>query len=635
MKTQDEKTKTEFKVERSKYKTQLYWARRKYLQDLFEDCHNDTSKLYNLVSSLTGNKMQNPLPEGTPEYLVEGFANFFINKIQKIRDDLDKYEQYQPKERFVNNKLRKLSIVTSSEVEKALHGLKSKQCELDIIPTKFLKTSKDLLTVVTHIVNLSFNENIFAEEWKEALLKPLLKKPNLELEMRNFRPVSNLPFLSKVVEKVALGQLNEHLHHNAELPDHMSAYRQHRSCETVLLKVINDILWSMEESKINAFVAIDLSAAFDTVDHDTLLNIMDNQFGIIDEAKQWFESYLHPRGFRVKIEDHTSSRRDLPFSVPQGSISGPTLFNLYASTLGDSIQDDITLNGFADDHTLQCQFQPGTVHEDRAIVSLQETLININEWMNLNRLKMNPDKTEYILFGSRQQLCKITSNGIIAVDKFVARSECIKYLGALLDMTLSFEEHVNHKCKIASWNLQKLRKLRPYMDSETCKRIVQSLVISHLDYANCLLVNITKKQLNKLQRVQNRAAKMVLNRSKFESATRARFDLHWLPIPERIEFKILMIVYKCVNGMGPDYLMKLFVKDEQKYKTRRSGIDNCNLQLPFTKRKTFADRAISVAGPKMWNKLPLAIRKNVTVEGFKKDLKTYLFKRAYSDLIRQ
>ena len=123
-----------------------------------QHCNNDTSKLYKLVSDLTGNKKHNPLPEGTPEQLVEEFANFFINKISKIREDLDQHNYYQPKERKVNNKLDKFSRITSSEIKKAMNSLQNKQCELDIIPTKFLKESEKLLEVVTHIVNLSLKK---------------------------------------------------------------------------------------------------------------------------------------------------------------------------------------------------------------------------------------------------------------------------------------------------------------------------------------------------------------------------------------------------------------------------------------------------------------------------------------------
>ena len=358
-------------------------SKRDHLRKLFQDCWNDTSKMYQLVSKLTGKKQQNPLPEGTPEQLIEQFANYFINKIKTIREGLDEHKLYQPKQRNVTNKPSKFTRVTSDEVKRTMDSLQNKQCELDIIPTKFLKTLEDLLKVVTHIVNLSFEENKFAGEWKEALLKLLLKKPNLDLELRNYRPVSSLLFLSKVMEKVALGQVNKHLQENADLPDHMSAYRKNRSCQTVLLKVVNDILWSMENLKVNAFVAIDLSAAFDTVDHDTLLNIMEHQFGIMNKAKQWFKSYLQPRGFRVKIEEQTSDRMELTFSVPQGSISGPTLFNMYASTLPETLEDNITLNRFADDHSIRNDFQPGTAQKDSAITSLENSLTNINEWLNL------------------------------------------------------------------------------------------------------------------------------------------------------------------------------------------------------------------------------------------------------------
>ena len=211
---------------------------------------------------------------------------------------------------------------------------------------------------------------------------------------------------------------------------------------------------------------------------------------------------------------------------------------------------------------------------------------------------MNPSKTEFIIFGSRQQLKKVTSNSLTVVDDEIQRSKCIKYLGEPLDESLSFADHVNSKCRIASWNLQKIKRLRQYMDTQTCKTVIQSLVMSHLDYGNCLLVNVPKKQLNKLQRVQNRAAKLVLNRSRYESSKKARFDLHWLPIHERIEFKILTIVFKCLNGSGPNYLTNLFIRDDEGLRSLRSRADNCKLKVPFVQRKTFAERAISVAGPK-------------------------------------
>ena len=156
--------------------------------------------------------------------------------------------------------------------------MKNKHCKLDTIPMSILKQILEAcLPAITQIVNMSLTNGEFCENWKFAVVKPLLKKPGLNLISKNYRPISNLPFISKLVEKCMLQQLMEHCKNHNLLPDFQSAYWKHYSTETSLIRLTNDILWSMERQHITSLSILDLSAAFNTVDHDILLHILEKK----------------------------------------------------------------------------------------------------------------------------------------------------------------------------------------------------------------------------------------------------------------------------------------------------------------------------------------------------------------------
>ena len=283
------------------------------------ECGHDTKKFYNLVNNITGRVKSNPMPPGkTNGDLADEFADFFLNKIIKIRNDLSECNAYLPIPIKVEP-LSQFQPMSVAEVIKIIWSMPTKTCESDTLPTRLLKQSLDKLgETITAIVNISLRDGVFAKTWKEAIVRPLLKKPGLELVAANYRPVSNLPFISKVVEKCMLTRLNKHCDDNNLLPEYQSAYRKNYSCETALVKLMDDILWPMETQEVTAVVAIDLSAAFDTVDHNILLNVFEDRCGIKDSSLKWVDSYLRPRSLRVCVGDTYSSVRSLDFSVPQG-----------------------------------------------------------------------------------------------------------------------------------------------------------------------------------------------------------------------------------------------------------------------------------------------------------------------------
>ena len=235
--------------------------------------------------------------------------------------------------------------------------MQTKNCILDPIPTHILKRVLSvLIPLITCIVNASLSSACFCEEWKTSLVRPLLKKKGLDLLEKNYQPVSNLPFLSKLVERATLAQFDQHYREHQLLPDFQLAYRKGYSTKTSLIKMTNDILWSMERKEVTAVIVQDMSAAFDTVDHDLLLDILHNRYGIMDTALQWYQSYLRPSGMKVHINDAYSSIRTLNYSVPRGSASGANLFTAYYAPTESIIPAGITINGFANDHLIRKPF---------------------------------------------------------------------------------------------------------------------------------------------------------------------------------------------------------------------------------------------------------------------------------------
>ena len=264
-------------------------------------------------------------------------------------------------------------------------------------------------------------------------------------------------------------------------PSHQSAYKANHSCETLLIKLLNDTFWNLEHRKISVLICRDLSAAFDTVDHTVLLFTLENCFGVTSEALNWFKSYLEDRYVKVCVGKEYLNPKSIPYSVPQGSINRPLLFNCCCSTLQLHVLESIGIIGFADDHALLSSFTPSMDVSDNSeqnrFSELENCLIQVGDWMDKIRLKMNPSKTEFIEFGSRAQLKKSTIKNIPVLSDVVKVTDEIRYLSAWLDKHLTFKTHVIKKCKSATANIYKLMHIRRYVDQPTCEIVMYLLYI--------------------------------------------------------------------------------------------------------------------------------------------------------------
>ena len=446
----------------------------------------------------------------------------------------------------------------------------------------------------------------------------------MELIYKSYRPVSNLQFISKVVERCVLSQFIDHCEKYDLIPDYQSAYRRGYSCETSVLRLLNDVLWAMEKQEVLPCIFLDLSAAFDTVDHDLLLSILQHRFAIRGSALNWFDSYLRPRGFKVCVGKQYSEPKCLTFSVPQGSAGGANFFTAYCESLPSVIPAGVALQGFADDHFMHQPHSPNEESQNLALSNIKTAFTNVEEWMQGMRLKLNPDKTEFIVFGNQRQLDKLSSKSIELGSSTIQKSDVVRCLGTYCDKNLNFKHHTTLKCKSALFNYRRIKSIRRYLTQEACETLVLSLVVSHLDYSNSVLIGCPEVLIAKYQRVQNMCAKLVLSRSRYSSSTQALKDLHWLPIRLRIQFKICCLVYKCLFDKSPQYLKGLLTY-KQSTRTLRSSSKDFILNVPYTKYKTFASRSFSVKGPQLWNSLPNDLRISNSYESFKCKLKTHLF----------
>ena len=236
--------------------------------------------------------------------------------------------------------MNQFDLLTSDDVLAIIKGSVIKSCSLDPLPVSVLRNVvADLLPSITQITNMSLQSGIFPTDLKKAFVIPLLKKASLDPEIKkNYRPISNLAFLGKFIERAAIKQYVDYLTENELYARSQSAYRQYHSTETALLRVCDDILRSLDEPHGEVIlVLLDLSAAFDTIDHALLLQRLHQRYGIEGKVLQWFESYLHQREQSVLINSSTSDPLTMEWGIPQGSIGGPILFVSYTAPVEDII----------------------------------------------------------------------------------------------------------------------------------------------------------------------------------------------------------------------------------------------------------------------------------------------------------
>ena len=598
--------------------------KRDYFTRKIAECQG-TKALFGCVKELVNDKKEPVLPtHESKSELANNFNHYFKNKISDIRKAFPSNQSSSVSEEsmYTGSLLERFEPATEDELRSLIktHGIKCSPD--DPVPAKLLNPLVETFVPIwLELINLSLEEGSM-ENLKCGVLVPLIKSLDSATdfeEYKNYRPVTNLVILSKLIERVVDARIETHMIKNdLHSPNHY-AYKTDHSTELLLTKVSNDLLISCDNKKPTLVMFLDLSAAFDTVDQDRLVQILRDDIGIRGVALKWFESYLRKRTQKVKIGDEYSDELVLDYGVTQGSILGPKLFNIYTKPFPEQLRVvSVSVEGYADDNQLMKEFN--IIFQVEALgEGIEETFKIIEKWMFDNYLKLNSGKTQIMVIAPEGILKYITINGTFISGNCIRFVECAKNLGAYIDCCMSMDVQVKKVVSSCFSTIRQLSRIKCFVTTDQLQLLTCSLVLSVMDYCNILYYGMSEENMNKLQRVQNSAARIACKvscRDKVKSEELLH-ELHWLQVRDRVIFKVLVIVHKCVYGNAPVNLRKL-VRFSQSRRLKTLEVREF--------QSSFGERAFSVCGPRLWNALPTKMRLEAEIDVFKTGLKTYLFR---------
>ena len=519
---------------------------------------------------------------------------------------------------FLTNRLQDSMFLTPTTPVEILHvvnTLKNKSSSgWDNISTKLLKELKHpLMYPICVLVNKSLADGIFPTQLKLAKVVPIHKSKDRQ-NIENYRPISLLPSISKIFEKIVFKRLYSFLEAHSILYHRQYGFRPNHSTIDAILDFAQNIYKSLEKNEVSIGVFLDLSKAFDTIDHNILLSKL-NWYGIRGRALDWFRSYLSGRKQFVHFGGTNSVEQTVTYGVPQGSILGPLLFIIYTNDLQNSLK---TCNSilFADDTTI--------FHSSKNVKHLYKEvnadLANLHTWFKANKLSLNILKTYYILFQKNKKL--INTNLDIKIDSTVIPAkETLKFLGMIVDNQLKWHNHVSYIQSKLNSSLFILNRVKHMLHSKHLVTLYYSLIYPYLSYGLVLWGDTHRKYINKILTFQKKAMR-IINRKTYNEHTNELFIKQGiLKLPELYHWNVATYMYKYVKRLLPSPLLNSFVKmrDYHTYNTR--NLDN--FLVPNYKMDCLR-RSFLCEGPKTWNSLSTHLQNSNTLSYFKINYKQNL-----------
>ena len=500
--------------------------------------------------------------------------------------------------------------VTEDEVGNILSGMNNKKSVgVDGISMHMLKISAPIIVpCLTYIFNKSLSEGEYPLRWKQAKIIPLHKSGDKSSPC-NYRPIAILPSVSKLLEKIACKQFSNYLKSKNILSKRQSGFREKHSTVTALARVSDDWLCATDNVQYTGAVLIDMKKAFDTVDISILLKKL-MKVGVTGNSLAWFESYLSNREISTYFCSEMSDFSNVSYGVPQGSILGPLLFTLYIDDMVQQVEHcDIHL--YADDTILYYSDNDVNCIDD----FLNADLKRIHDWMCLNKLSLNVDKTESILIGTRSMLSKRKSLNVHISGNRIQSKETVKYLGVLIDQELKWNAHIENLCTRTSKLVNFLGRLRVFINECNLKLIYRTIILPLFDYADVVFDSSSQKYTDQLQKLQNRAGRIILGIDPYKHISNHAIHqtLNWESLKSRRVKHTLSLAYKSINNLSAPYMQDLFEFISHQYSLRSDG----NLVLPKPHTES-CKRMFSYRGASYFNDLPRDVKSSHSYKSFLK-----------------
>ena len=604
---------------RNLYNTLRRKARFAYYNEIVEKNKSDAKRLWAVLNKITGklkNKKDisdeiivNGIKEHNPELISNAFGKHYSELGGKLAEAIKEKVNIGDPMRYMKNKIEQncfLFPTSQLEIEKIIKSLKNKNSSgYDDISNKMLKRIyPSIIPALEIIFNKSLSSGIFPENMKLAIVKPLYKGKN-KTEILNYRPVSLLPVLSKILEKIVYSRIVKFFNKHKVFYEGQYGFRKNRSTIDTILDLTGNILESFNRNHYTLGLFLDMSKAFDSIDHSTLLKKMEF-YGIRGTVLSWFKSYLKDRQIRVKFKNNLSDCYFMRYGTPQGSVLGPLLYLILSNDLVKCLKfcncvvfaDDTTL--FASGGNLKFLFK-----------KVNDDLQRLSEWFYNNSLTINVDKSMYVLFRRKQkelgQLGNLKMSGIE-----ISRVKSVKFLGIVIDEHLEWNHQVKHvMTKMIAGNYS-LSMVKNMVSVKSKLLIYYANVQSHINYALSVWGPMAKAaEINKLIVQQNKSIRLILKVGRRSNLGPLYKKVNLLRIKDQIELDLLKISFRYSNDNLPIRITNLFDLGNHLYETRNRN----NLRAPH---HTTFQYGLSFLGqaPSLWLNLPEQLKSKNSVRSF-------------------
>ena len=612
-----------YKSLRNKVTNSIRFSRRLHYQSLINENKNNPKNMWKTINKVLDKGLNSTtimqVKDGNKtvsdsKQIANALNSHFVNVGPRLASRIDNKPGDDPLyhlDTCIEETIFQFKQVNENTVMKYIQNLKQgKSAGPDNIPTVILKDAADCICKpLTMIFNSSFRLGTFPDRWKIARITPIYKSGAKD-DTNNYRPISILSVLSKLYEKIAHDQLIDFLQSNKKLTKNQFAFRKLHSTITSLIGVSDHWYSNIDNKKANFALFLDLKKAFDTVDHEILISKL-AKYGVKGRENNWLKSYLTNRSQYCSIDGQVSDIMEIESGIPQGSCLGPLLFIIYLNDFEHCLEHS-RANMYADDTEITISSN----NQAELIETAQAELLNIAEWMRINKLSLNSTKTEYMIIDHPRRRKKGESLPQLFINREIIKQvHKTKYLGVIVDDTLGWEEQYESVKKKVAGGLVAMKKLKDILPQSMLFQVYKALVESHFRYADVVWGSLSNTKITALQRLQNRAFEIIQASKIKDSWIRPTFS-----IDQIFQFDRSVQMFKIINKICPESLHGKFAErsSTSKYNTR----NKTDLQIPRL-NLDYSRKSFHYTGLKTWNAIPTQLRESNTLTQFKNGLKNH------------
>ena len=607
-----------YKNVRNKINNLLKVSKKDYAMHKINESRGNSKKTWKVLHELTSsNKKKSAYPNVDAQEFNEFFSSIGVNTVATI--DVAPENFYWRSQACLYN----FTFEHTNYDVVLKHLLKlGNDSSMDVLgfDKKLLSCAGEVIApIICKFIDVSLHSKIVLEDWKMSRVTPIYKGKGDMEDLTNYRPISVISHIAKIVEKIVQSQIMNYLESHELITADQSAYLKKHNTQTSLHRVVDDWLSNIDDGLLTGMCSLDIKKCFDTINHEILLKKM-KMYGFTSDVLQWFYCYLSNRGSIVYANGECSDVRYINIGVPQGSVLGPTLFLIYINDINNYLGSAVC-NLYADDVLIYCSGEDVKGLND----NLQSSLNCVKQWYDNNLLVVNASKSNSMLITTRQKEMFLDCDmELFLGDAKLEHVDCCNYLGLYIDKNLNWGDYVDSLSKQLSKKVWMLSRLRCFLPHQSLVQLYKSYIQPKIDYAITVWGYSSDTNICKIQRMQNRAARAIYGIYDYVNVRGIDLltDMNVMNVKQRRDYFMALLVFKSIYGLAPEYLCnEITMKIEVSQRLTRHVNEN-DVFVPDV-NKEIAKSSFLYQGPTIWNQLPDYIKRCTDVEKFKNLVKKH------------